>query len=234
METGEEGWSRRWWIPTGIQIDRRASARIRWMQGGGSTGKKVGREEEEFCESSPKEEGRVRGRNWEEVGGGTGRLCGEEEDGIVQWGKSRGSWRGCAAGEVQQGAAQMLDGGGRLEEKLEGMRVVMREVGQQRDSGKRMTGARWRGYSGGGGGAGQQQRRRSKGGGGGGGARSAAAAGAAAEVSAWLGQGVAAVVAAAAQRRVAAAATAIGLLPRPSVSSHSRWRRLLSFFSNDG
>ena len=67
--------------------------------------------------------------------------------------------------------------------------------------------------------------------GGGGGARSAAAAGAAAEVSAWPGQGVAPVVAAAA----AAAAAAVGLLPRPSVSSHSRWRRLLSFlFSNDG
>ena len=34
----------------------------------------------------------------------------------------------------------------------------------------------------------------------------------------------------AAQRcAVAAAATAVGLLPRPSVSSHLRWRRLLSF-----
>ena len=64
----------------------------------------------------------------------------------------------------------------------------------------------------------QGRRRRLKGGGSG--ARSAAAAGAAAEVSAWPGQGVAAVVAAA----------AVGLLPRPSVSSHSRWRRLLSFF----
>ena len=56
-------------------------------------------------------------------------------------GKTGSSWRGCA--------------------------VLTREVGQQRDSGKRMTGGRWRGYSGGGGGAGQQ-RRRSKGGGGGG------------------------------------------------------------------
>ena len=80
----------------------------------------------------------------------------------------------------------------------------------------------------GGGGAGQQ-RRRSKGGGGG--ARLAAAAGTTAVVSAWPGQGVAAVVAAAAAaaRRCAAAATTVGLLPRPSVSSHSRWRRLLSF-----
>ena len=54
-------------------------------------------------------------------------------------------------------------------------------------------------------------------------------------VSAWPGQGVAAVVAAAAvaQRRAAAAsaATLVGLLPRPSVSRHSRWRRLPSFFS---
>ena len=63
----------------------------------------------------------------------------------------------------------------------------------------------------------------------GGGARSAEAAGTTAVVSAWPGQGVAAVVAAA-----AAAATAVGLFPWPSVSSHSRWRRLLSFFSNDG
>ena len=39
-------------------------------------------------------------------------------------------------------------------------------------------------------------------------------------MSSWLGQGLAA---------VAAAATAVGLLPRPFVSSHSRWRRLLSF-----
>ena len=64
-----------------------------------------------------------------------------------------------------------------------------------------------------------------------GGGSKAAAAGAAAEVSAWPSQGVAAVVAAAAAaaRWRAAAATAVGLLPRPSVSSHSRWRRLLSF-----
>ena len=68
----------------------------------------------------------------------------------------------------------------------------------------------------------QGRRRRLEGGGGG--ARSAAAAGAAAEVSAWPGQGVTAVVAA------AATAAAVGLLPWPSVSSHSRWRRLLSFF----
>ena len=66
----------------------------------------------------------------------------------------------------------------------------------------------------------------------GGGARAAAAAGTTSVVSAWPGQGVAAVVAAAAaRRRAAAAATAVGLLPRPSVSSHSRWRRLPSFFS---
>ena len=37
----------------------------------------------------------------------------------------------------------------------------------------------------------------------------------------WPGQGVAAAV--------AAASTAVGLLPQPSVSSHSRWRKLLSF-----
>ena len=54
------------------------------------------------------------------------------------------------------------------------------------------------------------------------------------------GEGVAAVVAAAAVAVVvaaargcvaaaAAAATAVALLPRPSVSSHSRWRRLPSF-----
>ena len=51
----------------------------------------MGREGEEFCESSPMEEGHVRGRNWEEMGRGTGRLRGAEEDGIVRWGKSRGS-----------------------------------------------------------------------------------------------------------------------------------------------
>ena len=39
---------------------------------------KMGREGEEFCESSPMEEGRVRGKNWEEMGGGRGRLHGEE------------------------------------------------------------------------------------------------------------------------------------------------------------
>ena len=44
----------------------------------------------------------------------------------------------------------------------------------------------------------------------------------------WPGQGVAAVVAAAAARRRAAAA--VGLLPRPSLSSHLRGRALLSFF----
>ena len=50
----------------------------------------------------------------------------------------------------------------------------------------------------------------------------------------WPGQGMAAVVAAAAaaQMRAAAAtaATAVGLLPRPSLSSHLRGRALLSFF----
>ena len=53
-----------------------------------------------------------------------------------------------------------------------------------------------------------------------------------AEKNPWPGQGVAAVIAVAAavaQRRAVAAATAVGLLPRPSVSSHSRWRRFLSF-----
>ena len=51
----------------------------------------------------------------------------------------------------------------------------------------------------------------------------------------WPGQGVAVVVAAAAaavRRRAAAAAAAmaVGLLPRPSLSSHLRGRALLSFF----
>ena len=45
-----------------------------------------------------------------------------------------------------------------------------------------------------------------------------------AEKNPWPGQGVAAVVAA------AAAAAAVGLLPRPSLSSHLRGRSLLSFF----
>ena len=40
-------------------------------------------------------------------------------------------------------------------------------------------------------------------------------------VSSWPGRGVAAVV--------AAAAVAVGLLPRPSVSSHLRWRKLFFF-----
>ena len=43
------------------------------------------------------------------------------------------------------------------------------------------------------------------------------------------GQGVAVVVAAAAARRRAAGA-AVGLLPRPSLSSHLRGRSFLSFF----
>ena len=43
-----------------------------------------------------------------------------------------------------------------------------------------------------------------------------------AEKNPWSGQGVAAVV--------AAAAAAVGLLPRPSLSSHLRGRSLLSFF----
>ena len=51
--------------------------------------------------------------------------------------------------------------------------------------------------------------------------------------SSLLGQGVAAMaaaVAAVAQMRAAAAvATAVGLLPRPSVSSHLRGRRLFIF-----
>ena len=54
------------------------------------------------------------------------------------------------------------------------------------------------------------------------------------EMNQWPGRGVAAVVAAAvaaARRRAAAAATtAVGLLPRPSLSSHLRGRALLSFF----
>ena len=48
----------------------------------------------------------------------------------------------------------------------------------------------------------------------------------------WSGQGVAAVAAATARMRAAVTAartTAVGLLPRPSGSSQSRWRKLLSF-----
>ena len=48
-----------------------------------------------------------------------------------------------------------------------------------------------------------------------------AATAAATATSSWLGQGVAAVA--------AAAAMTVGLLPRPSVSSHSRGRRLFFF-----
>ena len=47
--------------------------------------------------------------------------------------------------------------------------------------------------------------------------------------SSWVGQGVAAVAAAAQRREAVAATTAVGLLPRPFVSNHSRWRKLLSF-----
>ena len=47
-------------------------------------------------------------------------------------------------------------------------------------------------------------------------------------VSSWPEQG-----AAVAAATVAAIATAVRLLPRPSLSSHSRWKKLL-FFSNDG
>ena len=54
-----------------------------------------------------------------------------------------------------------------------------------------------------------------------------------AEKHPWPWQGVAAIVAAAAaagrRRAAAATATVVGLLTRPSVSSHSRWRRLISF-----
>ena len=49
----------------------------------------------------------------------------------------------------------------------------------------------------------------------------------------WPGQGLAAVVAAAAvavAARKRAAAAAVGLLPRPSLSSHLRGRSLISFF----
>ena len=51
-----------------------------------------------------------------------------------------------------------------------------------------------------------------------------------AEKNQWPGQGVAAVVAAAAAAAAGAATTAVGLLPRPSLSSHLRGRALLSFF----
>ena len=79
----------------------------------------------------------------------------------------------------------------------------------------------------------RRQRREAEEGGCGG--SSGVAAAVATKVSLRPGQGVAAVVAAVAatarRRAVAAvvAAMAVGLLPRPSVSSHSRWRRLLSF-----
>ena len=73
------------------------------------------------------------------------------------------------------------------------------------------------------------------GGGGGGGTRAATAASAVTtEKYSWLGQGVVAAAARRCAAAAAAAAMAVGLLPRPSVSSHSRWRRLLFFFSNDG
>ena len=54
-----------------------------------------------------------------------------------------------------------------------------------------------------------------------------------AATSSWLGQGVG-VVAAVGRMRAAAAATAVGLLPQPFVSSHSRGSRLLFRFLNDG
>ena len=78
------------------------------------------------------------------------------------------------------------------------------------------------GGAGGEGGAVVLRCRQRKGGGGGGGRLGTAALAAITGKYSWPGQGVAAVVA-------AAAAMAVGLLPRPSVSSHSRWRNLLSF-----
>ena len=90
---------------------------------------------------------------------------------------------------------------------------------------------------------GRRWRRDARGGDGGGGARAAVAAtaqgrqrskgGGSTMVSLWPRQGVAAVAAAVAARRramtKATAATTVRLLPRPSVSSHSRWSKLLSF-----
>ena len=90
---------------------------------------------------------------------------------------------------------------------------------------------RVRGGAGAGGGAGEwpemeveveRMAVRRSGGGGGGGLRTAASRRWGEEP--WPGQGVAAVVTA------AAAAGAVGLLPRPSLSSHLRGRSLLSFF----
>ena len=129
--------------------------------------------------------------------------------------------RGGELGEQEKGA-DVEDADwrvGKLEEerewgRCEGGEALMHEVGRRR----------WAEAV-----AEQGRQRRLKGGGGG--ARSASAVAAAAVamlVSSWPRQGVAA----AARRRAAAAATAVGLLPRPSVSSHSRWRRLISF-SND-
>ena len=64
------------------------------------------------------------------------------------------------------------------------------------------------------------------------GAAAAAVAAAATATYLWLGQGVA--VVAAARMRATAAAAAVGRLTQPFVSSHSRGRRLLFLFSNDG
>ena len=89
----------------------------------------------------------------------------------------------------------------------------------KREDGRRLAG------DGDGGGVGDRddggaavQGRRCKGGGGGGLADGSVVR-KVTEKNSWPGQGVAA----------AAAETPVGLLPRPSVSSHSRWRRLLSF-----
>ena len=122
---------------------------------------------------------------------------------------------------------------------MEGVRAVgaedvRREVEQERDSGRRWicswafvegeqevcAGQKMTGEGGGDGGAAVRRRRRRHREDGG--------------EDPWPGQGVAAVVvAAAAARRRASAAAAVGLLPRPSLSSHLRGRSLISS-SNDG
>ena len=172
------------------------------------------------CDREVRRRGSCKKRGWVfpggECSGGNARRWKRGED---RGGETRGeeemesrTWRGCTEMEMEGGVAERFG-------EEDDRRKVERVQWRWRRCWTAATAAK------------QGRRRRLEGGGGG--ARSAAAAGAAAEVSAWPGQGVAAVVAAAARRRAAAAA-AVGLLPRPSVSSHSRWRRLLSFFSNDG
>ena len=157
-----------------------------------------------------REGGRWRGFAWNRSGRRKWGMAGDGGSSAIECGGEEAEIHG--KGVKQRGRSQWGTGG-ELGEDGGGMRVVGMAAATR---GRRQL------ESGGGGtraaeAAAQGRRQRRHYGGGG------------TMVSSWSEQGVAA--AAAAQRRAAAAAVAVvGLLPRPSLSSHLRGRALLSFF----